>query len=59
MSKYAKLITFIVGGAAMILNDYFGIGVLVGMEDQISQAIIMLLTAVGVFAADDSAKFKS
>lgn len=51
MAKYSKLIAFLVGGAAMVLNDFFNIGVLVGMEDQISQGIIMLLTAFGVWGS--------
>lgn len=49
MSNYRKLIAAIVGVLAMLANQKFGLD-LTGMEVEVTNGIIALLTAVGVWA---------
>jgi len=59
MSKYRKVIVAIVGALVLILSEKAGLEQLVGMEDEIVNAIITLLTAAGVWAVPNSPPPKS
>lgn len=49
MDKYRKLIAAVVGIVAMVLNDFFDVSVLLGIEETIINLIIGALTAWGVW----------
>lgn len=53
MSNYRKLIAAIVGVLLMLVNDRFGLD-LTGMKPEITNAVIGLLTAVGVWAVPNT-----
>ena len=50
IARYAKLVVSLVGLAVMLASEFFGITAFIGMEDTISNGIIMALTAFGVWA---------
>ena len=48
MARYRKLIALIVGFVVLIAADKFNMAHLIGAEKEIVDAIVMLLTLVGV-----------
>ena len=49
MQKYRKVIVALVGAFVLIASEEFGAGHLIGMEDQLVNGIITMLTAFGVW----------
>lgn len=49
MNKYRKLVAAVVGLAAMVLQDFFGISILIGIEETLINLIIGALTTWGVW----------
>ena len=49
MDKYRKLVAAVVGIAAMVLNDFFDVSLLIGMEETVANLILGALTTWGVW----------